>query len=114
MAEFLGACKGATSSVVELVWADPEWLLENEVQPFMGMPLWVPGAEMAGFMRVDCRKAIAHGLSFRPVAQTARDTMDWVKTRPDNYKWQAGLQQDREMGLVKIWKSKATSKPNAP
>lgn len=111
MAEFLAACKGATSSVVDLVWADPEWLLEKQVQPFMEVPLWAPGAEMAGFMRIDCSKAIAHGLTFRPVSQTARDTMDWVKTRPDTYRWQAGMKPEREEALLKEWKSRAGSKP---
>lgn len=111
MAEFLGACKGATSSTVDFVWADPQWLLENEVQPFMEMTMWVPGDDMAGFMKVDCSKAISHGLTFRPVSQTARDTMDWVKTRPDTYKWQAGLSADKELALLVKWKGRSTSLP---
>lgn len=111
MSEFLSACKGATKSIVDLIWADPDWLLEQQVQPFMELPLWVPGAEMAGFMTVDCGKAIAHGLTFRPVAQTARDTMDWVKTRPDNYRWHAGITAEREQELLKRWKGRATTQP---
>lgn len=111
LGEFLGACKGATASVVDLVWADPAWLLEKEVQPFMELPLWVPGAEMAGFMTVDCRKAVSHGLTFRPVSQTAKDTMDWVKLRPDNYQWRAGLSAERERALLEEWKQRQTTRP---
>ena len=62
-------------------------------------------------MKIDCSKAISHGLTFTPVAKTARDTMDWVKTRPDNYRWQAGLAADREKTLIDVWKKQPTTRP---
>jgi 2'-hydroxyisoflavone reductase len=112
MAEFLAACKGATATPAQLVWVDPQWLMQQGVQPFMEVPLWAPGAEMAGFMRFDCSKAVAHGLSFRPLSQTAKDTMDWAKTRPDTYKWQAGLDATREQALLKAWREQSGATPS--
>lgn len=111
MREFLSACKGATPSIVDLIWADTDFLLEQGAQPFMEIPLWAPGAEMAGFMKIDCSKAISHGLTFRPVAQTAKDTMDWVKTRPDNYRWQAGLDANKEKRILAAWKNRPRPVP---
>lgn len=104
MSEFLGGCKAATSTPVTLHWADPKWLEENGVKPFQDLPMWAPGDEMAGFMRIDCSKAIEHGLAFRPLAVTARDTMDWVKTTPWVVK--AGLKPAKEAELIKAWKEK--------
>lgn len=109
--EFLGTCKGCASNPVELVWADPDWLVEQGVQPFMELPLWVPGAEMAGFMKIDCSKAIAHGLAFRPVAETVTDTIKWAKARPEGYKWRAGLDAAKEAATLTAWKNRAASKP---
>ncbi len=110
--EFLHACKGATSSIVDLVWANSDWLLEHDVGPFMEMPIWVPGAENAGFMAIDCRKAISQGLTFTPVSKTARDTMDWVKTRPETYKWRAGMDPAKETQLIDAWKKRAATQPS--
>lgn len=42
-------------------------------------PLWA-GPEPAGQLQVDPAAAIAAGLTFRPLAQTARDTLEWVRT----------------------------------
>ena len=47
------------------------------------MPVWVPPTgEDAGFTRRSNAKAVAKGLTFRPLAVTAKDTLDWNKTRP--------------------------------
>ena len=37
---------------------------------------WVPG-EDDGFLRVDISRAVAAGISFRPLEETARDTLAW-------------------------------------
>jgi 2'-hydroxyisoflavone reductase len=99
MAEVLGACKCATSSAVELVWASEEFLAEQKVQPFMQMPLWLP---REGRSYVDCAAAIGKGLRFRPVADTVRDTLQWAKTeRGDQPFARTGLPAKREAELVR-------------
>jgi 2'-hydroxyisoflavone reductase len=106
MAEFLYGCKAATGNKVSFVWADAGWLLEQGVAPFADVPMWAPGAEMIGFMRIDCSKAQDVGLTHRPLAQTAMDTIAWAKTRPDTYKWQAGWSADKEAAVLAKWKAK--------
>jgi 2'-hydroxyisoflavone reductase len=99
MAEVLGACKCATSSAVELVWASEEFLAEQKVQPFMQMPLWLP---REGRSYVDCAAAIGKGLRFRPVADTVRDTLQWAKQeRGDQPFARTGLSAKREAELVR-------------
>jgi 2'-hydroxyisoflavone reductase len=62
---------------VRLHWLDDQTLLDAGVGPWMELPLWMPGPEWAGLMQVDASKAIAAGLTFRPLEETARDTLAW-------------------------------------
>ncbi len=60
-----------------LVWVDDAKLLEAGVGPWMELPLWLPGEEYAGLLRADVSRAVAAGLAFRPLEDTARDTLAW-------------------------------------
>jgi 2'-hydroxyisoflavone reductase len=102
MQEVLGACKCATSTPVELVWASEEFLAAEKVQPYMQMPLWIP---RDGRSVVDCKKAIAAGLRFRPIADTVRDTLQWAKAeRGDKPFGRTGLPAERERELIAKWR----------
>lgn len=102
MQEVLGACKCATSTPVELVWASEEFLAAEKVQPYMQMPLWIP---RDGRSVVDCKKAIAAGLRFRPIADTVRDALQWAKTeRGDKPFGRTGLPAERERELIAKWR----------
>ncbi len=61
----------------ELVWIDDQTLLDAGVDPWMELPLWLPGDEYAGLLRADISRALAAGLTFRPLEETARDTLAW-------------------------------------
>ncbi len=103
MAEMLGACKAATASAVNLVWLSEEFLAENKVSPYQQMPLWIP---REGRSVVDCTKAIAAGLRFRPIADTVRDTLQWAKTeRGDKPFARTGLAADKENELIAKWRA---------
>lgn len=102
MQEVLGACKCATSTPVELVWVSEEFLAAEKVQPYMQMPLWIP---RDGRSVVDCKKAIAAGLRFRPIADTVRDTLQWARAeRGDKPFGRTGLPVERERELIAKWR----------
>lgn len=104
--DLLAACarvagaRGAPPSTIR--WIDEDWLVAQEVAPWMGLPLWIPesSTEMAGFMRTDCAKAIAAGLTFRPLEETIAATLDWDATRPANVPRAAGISAEREAELL--------------
>jgi 2'-hydroxyisoflavone reductase len=73
MREALERMKGDST----LHWLDDQTLLDEGVGPWMELPLWMPGAEWAGLMQADVSRAIAAGLRFRPLEETARDTLAW-------------------------------------
>ena len=47
----LQACIDVAGSSAELVWVDPEFLAEHDVEPWMELPLWLP-SEYAGMTNV--------------------------------------------------------------
>jgi 2'-hydroxyisoflavone reductase len=91
-----------TGSDARFTWADPEFLLEQQVEPWSDLPLWLPGEENAGFARRVSRRAIDAGLEFRPLADTIRDTLAWDAERghPD---LMSGLSRDREAEIIAAW-----------
>jgi 2'-hydroxyisoflavone reductase len=100
MQALLDACREASGSDAEFVWVSEKFLEENDVQPWMEMTLWVPEEEMPGFFKYDCSKAIAAGLTFRPVVETCRDTVTWAQTRPADHTWRAGMDPEKEEQLL--------------
>ena len=80
---FLEECCAATGCAPELVWVSTERLLAAGADPWMGVPLWIgaPGWEAAN--RVDISKAVAAGLTFRPLSDTIRDAYEWDIYRGD-------------------------------
>ena len=69
------------------------------------MPVWVyPGPETRGFMEWDGRKSMAAGLTFRPLAETARATLDWWRSGPGTEReLSTGLAPEREAEILRAW-----------
>jgi len=101
----LDACIDVSGAGARLVWIDETFLLEHEVGPWIEIPLWMPRADesMRGLMAVDVRKAIAAGLTLRPLADTVRDTLSWDATRPVEAERTAGLRPEREVAVLRAW-----------
>jgi 2'-hydroxyisoflavone reductase len=107
MGALLAACKSESHSDATFTWADAHFLAEQKVEPWSDMPVWVPAeGDSFGFARLDVRKAIGRGLSFRPVAETVCDTLAWWKTLPEERrsKLRAGLSRAREAEVLAAWK----------
>lgn len=99
MGALLNRCRQVSGSDTEFTWVSEEFLQEHEVGAFVEMPLWVP-ADTAGIEQVNCEKAIANGLAFRPLEETIADTLAWHQTRPEDYTMRAGIPPEREAELL--------------
>lgn len=100
------ACQAAAGSVgagAKLTWIPDGWLKEHSVGAWMEMPLWIPEGDADGMFSVNISKAVADGLTFRPIAETVRDTLAWLQTRPAEYAWRAGLKAEKEAELLAAW-----------
>jgi len=109
MEQLLKTCQQVSGSDAAFTWVGEEFLLENNVSPWVEITLWMPASDpsTAGFHSFDCNKAVAAGLAFRPLADTVRDTLEWHETRPEDHEWRAGLKPAREARLLQAWKRRA-------
>ncbi len=104
----LEECRTLSGSDARFTWVKDAFLVEKEVGPYVEMPLWIPrGPEDAGFAAVNCSKAIAVGLTFRPLADTVRDTLAWDATRAPGTALKAGLTREKEAQLLREWHNAA-------
>lgn len=102
LGQVLDLSRQISGSDAEITWVNEAFLTAHEVTPFTEMPLWVP-AEYEGFNAFSIEKAVAAGLTHRPLEDTIRDTLDWAASRPADYVWRGGLPPEREVELLRAW-----------
>jgi 2'-hydroxyisoflavone reductase len=103
MKAMLAGVGAAVKSDAKLTWVSEKVLDAQKVSAWSDMPVWVPSqGDTAGFARRSIAKARAAGLTFRPLATTAADTLAWFKTQPPERqaKMKAGLTPEREAALL--------------
>lgn len=104
MEKFLTEIKNVTKSDGEFTWASEEFLKNEAVAPWSEMPLYLPESDesMQGFLSAMVDRAVATGLTFRPLRETILRTLNWRKTIPDQLN--AGISAEREAELLGKWK----------
>jgi 2'-hydroxyisoflavone reductase len=103
MQQMLAGIAQGIAADPQLVWAPAELLKANNVSAWSDMPVWIPGqGRTFGFHRRDFSRAIAEGLTWRPLPLTAADTLAWFRTQPSERqsKLRAGLAPEREAELL--------------
>ena len=104
ISDLLAQCADGVSSDVTWTWVDQEFLQAQGVEPWMGpgsIPLWLPRPEYDGLPAHDVRPSLDAGLTVRPLAETARDTLAWLEATPDAVV--TGIDVDRERELLAAW-----------
>lgn len=108
MEELLSTCKSVTNSNAKFVWADEQFILDHQIQPWTEMPLWIPeqfpleGETKPWNMCISVKKALDSGLSFRPLKETIQDVYQWEKVRQDSVR-KAGISGEKEQELLDAW-----------
>lgn len=104
MGEFLETVGRVAASGAAFTWVSDAFLEANQVTPMWEMPFWIPQSDpsAAGTFTVSASKALRAGLTFRPVEQIVRETLNWDAQRPE-HKWRAGLKPEREQELLAAW-----------
>ncbi|MBA3930348.1 MAG: epimerase [Xanthomonas sp.] len=103
MDAMLHGCQAVTGGGMTLTHVTPKFLEEQQV----GLPIWVPSkdSEYAGYGSVSNQRAIAAGLTFRPLATTVQDLLAWFRSLPAERqaKLNAGITREKETELLKAW-----------
>jgi len=103
-----GVAKGV-GATPRYTWVASPWLAQQKVNGWTDLPVWLPGdGATGGFHRRSIAAALRAGLTYRPLATTARDTLAWWNTLPEDRraKPRTGLTAEREAELLKGWKSR--------
>jgi nucleoside-diphosphate-sugar epimerase len=81
MGALLDACAQVTGGVAELRWTAPDAIVAAGIEPWTDLPVWVPPGELYDTVHQgDVSRALATGLSCRPVEETVADTWRWLRT----------------------------------
>ena len=112
MAELLYGIKAVTTAGAQFTWVPADFLHDQKISAWRDMPVWVPDSgPTLGFMQRSNARAIAAGLTFRPLATTARDTLEYNNTRPEEQRKAlaagavAGISAEREAQVLAAWKA---------
>ena len=103
----LDEIKTAEKSNATFNWVAEDFLTQQKVQPWSDMPVWTGKDSALARTKID--KALGGGLIFRPLSVTARDTLAWFKSLPQDRqsKLRAGLAAEREAEVLAAWKKRA-------
>ncbi len=117
MAQMLYGIRAVTSANVSFAWVDADFLWANGVKPWSDMPVWWPPrndyAEPTfggitggvGALNLDGGHARGNGLTHRPLAATAGDTLRWYHATFDDWPEdrRPGLSAAREAEVLAAW-----------
>ena len=114
MGEMLGAIRAVMPDTdAHFTWADADFLAEQKVRGWSDMPVWIPPrGETAGFARRSIARALAKGLTFRPLADTVRETLTFYDQQTEERKAQlrAGIAAAREQEVLTAWRAVAATR----
>jgi 2'-hydroxyisoflavone reductase len=94
-------CRDVAGSDAAFTYVDGDYLLEQGVGEWMELPMWLQDPEAAGMHQTNVSRAIEAGLTFRPLTETVRGTLDEADTT-DN----AGMAAERELEVLASWKAR--------
>jgi 2'-hydroxyisoflavone reductase len=102
MGDLVAALVARARSPPEPAWTDDATLVAGGVEPWVGLPLWLPPSEpdSAGFMSIDCSRACAAGLATRPLQATIDDTAAWLAARDNAGAWKHVLSAAAERTVL--------------
>ena len=102
-------CNAASGNKATLTWVPWDFLKKQDVAPWAEMPMWVPLEEMRGFGTMANARAVEAGLTFRPIGDTAKDTLAWLATEPEDKREKlrsSGIKRDKELKVLADWKAR--------
>jgi 2'-hydroxyisoflavone reductase len=110
MKEVLDACNAAGGNRATLTWVAADFLDKHEVSSWGEMPMWFDAkGEMAGFGTLSNARAVKAGLGFRPILDTAKDTLAWLATVSEDKRKQlssSGISREKEAKVLAAWKAR--------
>jgi 2'-hydroxyisoflavone reductase len=95
-----------SGSDATFTWVPAAFLTQHNVSAWGDMPLWIPPeGDSAGFHMRKIERATKAGLTFRPIDDTCKSTLDWYRSRPEEHQKTlvGGIKPEREAEVLKAW-----------
>ena len=108
MPEFLETLRATLNPDARLTWVDDyDFLSAHRIGA--AVPWVMPRGRSLGHTSVRNEKAVAAGLTFRPIAETARDTLAWWGTVPEERRANArfAITPAQETAALAAWHARA-------
>lgn len=112
MHEFVHGVHAATASEVEWVYVSDYDFLLGEHEILAMLPWLMPTGEYEGAARINIERAKANGLTFRPLAETTADVLEWWDSEAVSDEQRSRLidgprsMMQREPEIIAAWKSR--------
>ena len=104
MGRMLDEIKKTTKSDARFTWVDDKFLTSEKI--IDDIPIWTSthGPEI-GYSTMNINKALSKGLTFRPLSETTRATLEWFRKQPADrqLKMRAGIKAAREAEVLAAW-----------
>jgi 2'-hydroxyisoflavone reductase len=101
-AEMVHGIRAITSSAVAFTWVNTDFLAEHGI--FYMVPWVAPRGDTLGMSTISAERAVAKGLTYRPLAVTARDNLEWWKKQSEERRAKLGkLPNDKEIEVLAAW-----------
>lgn len=81
------------------------FLRGHNIEEFVGLPLWLGREAAESFMTFRIDRALAAGLTYRPLAQTVRATFEWARALPAGAPKEHDLSSELERELLSAWQA---------
>ena len=108
--QFIAETRAALKPDAQLTWVDDYDFLREQKMTY-AIPWMIPEGDNEHHLQINNRKAVAAGLTFRPIAETVRDTLATWPARlaalpqgqQPNFRW---ITPERETEVLALWKAK--------
>jgi len=79
MRQFLETCRSTVGRDARFNWVSDEELIAAGAEAWTELPLWIPenDEDSGGLLLSDSKRAIAAGLTYRPILDTIKETLEW-------------------------------------
>jgi nucleoside-diphosphate-sugar epimerase len=109
--KMLEVMKKTTRSDARFTWVDDKFLASQKI--IDDFPIWTsPSGPYITYNTANISKALQHGLTFRPLAETTRATLEWFRKQPParQLKMRAGIPAAREAEVLAAWHERSQNR----
>ncbi len=108
--EMLESARLGTGADADFTWVSSDFMEEHGVRAWAHRTNWTPPeGDTIGMNQVSVARAVDAGLAFRPLADTARDTLTWWESLPEERRSspRAGLPAELEAEVLSAWRERS-------